>query len=495
MIGPILGGSRESPPPSRLSRRERVALLATSIALALAFAVAPSAALYGDGIAIVEGLVRRRFTSPHPGIFPFAALIEIATGLEPERALRLVCGAGGALFVAGTYVALRRLRFGVGAATFGASLVGLAPASLFFSRQIEVHSPHAGSVALAFAAVSAFAIGGAGASPAASTIGAVFVTHATGALSVPFLLGFGRRLGNLGWGVWCRRLLLPGILVASAFVLAVSLLDFLLSPPPRRFRTPVHEAFGLLTWAQGRAEGVEGALGYVRDALLVPSGLLSILGTAGLLRGLLRRETWAFPLTLWVLVYGALGAAWRFVEEGGYLLPVYPALAVGAASLAENREGGHGSPSPMSGRRGALLLAALVLQGWHGVSRGLLPSLGPDPFSWVEAARVETADRGWFVSVNGVHLSLVRRYTGLSVATPAWLFPEPPETREFLLRRFAEPLVARSAGEAVWIDQDGPPGEDARSAWARFLELVREGATLEPVTREPFRAWRVAPRP
>ncbi|MCI0586879.1 MAG: hypothetical protein L0323_08585 [Planctomycetes bacterium] len=489
-----LGQSREGPPRPALSRRERSCLLVVSAALALALALAPSTALYGDGIAIVEGLVRRRFAAPHPGLLPPAALIEVSTGMRPETVLRLLCAVGGALSVAGTYLALRRLGFGVEAGTFGAALVGLAPASLFFSRQIEVHSPHAGAMALAFAGVAGFSLRGTEAWRAASGIGAVVVTHATGALSVPFLLGLGHRLGRGGWSPWFRRVLLPGILGACGFVLGVSLLDFLLSPPPRLFSTPVHAALRLLVWAPGRAEDVEGPIAFVLEALLLPSGLLSILGTAGLLRGLHRRERWALPLTLWVLVYAALGAKWKFVEEGGYLLPVYPALAVGAASLAESPAEGGAPPLRTRGLRTALLVVALCLQGWHGVARGLLPSLGPEPFAWVEAARLGTGERGWFVSVNAVNLSLARRYTGLSVATPAWFFAEPPETREVLLRRFAEPLVARSGGEAVWIDQDGPPGAADRATWERFLDLVRKGASLEPATREPFRAWRVLPR-
>lgn len=478
------------PPPS-LPRRERLGLVLGTACLGLAFALAPSTAYYGDSLVNVERLRRGWLAAPHPGVFPPAALIVAVTGASPELGLRLLNGAGGALLVSGTYLALRRLGFTLRPSLFAGALLALAPGSLFFGRQMEVRSPHAGAIAVAFAAVCGFAMGRGSGKGAGIALGSVLVTHATGALSVSFLLACGRRLGAGPRGFRFRAVLLPALAFASAFVLGTSLLQYALSPSPRRLPTSVEAAIRGFFWAVGRGNSPGGPLSHVWDALLRPAGLLALLGTAGLGCALFQRKPWALPLFLWLAVYLGLATAWAYVEEGGYLLAVYPALAVGAASLAQGGDRPEVRRSSRSLRR-SLPAAALALQAGWGVREGLLPSLGPSPVNWVEAARQEMGETGCLVTGDGVHFSMVQRHTRIDLATPTWYYAEQGEA---LLREFARKTLAESRKRPVWIDRDGPPEEPAQAKWEAFLGMLREGAALEPVAREPFRAWRVVPRP
>ncbi|MCI0586878.1 MAG: hypothetical protein L0323_08580 [Planctomycetes bacterium] len=472
-----------------MTHGERLGVGLGGAGLLLALVLLPSSVFYGDGWGLVESLARRELVLPHPGYVTAGALVGIPTGSRPETALRLVSALGGALLVAGTFAGLRGLRFARGPAAFGALLVALAPATLFFSRHIEVHALHAGCAAVAFAAIANASRG----RPFA--LASLLVTHASGVLSAPFLLWIGASTSRERKAPW--RPLLLGALLALLFAAGVSAFQAAYAPGalvhPGDW-SPVHAALRLFRWLGG--SGSEGGTGYPVHALLLPAGLLSAAGLVGLVCLFLRARSLGVPLLAWTLVYLAFWAWNGFAERGGYLMPIYPALAAGAAELARSflaRAGRVG----LAWRwvpAGALSLV-VVGQGAFGVARGFLPSQGPDPFRWVEALREETRDEGSFATLDPAHGSLARRYAGLEVVHLSTIVAfRPADRRPALDAVAAEALRLSRAGRRVYFDGDMPGEYVGHPEFEGLLDRLREQGELREVARPPLHLWRVFPR-
>lgn len=480
-----------------MSARERAALLLAAAAAAAVYALAPSATYYGlDGIAFTLNLVRKDFVTPHPGYLPAGALVRWVTGATPEHSLRLVSAIGGAMLATGTYLGLRRLGHAQGSSGFASLLVALAPTTLLFSRHIELHAFHAGAAALAFSAFVRRNPRGGWAAWAAVTLASVMVTHATGTLSVPFLVWIGASSPRSRLGSWILRVVGPAVGLALAFLAACSL-----ATPSTLAQTvpgvpgPVGVALLELHTHFHRADPVA-LTAYPVDSLLLASGLLLFLAIPGFLRLEARVPRLGLAVSTWVLTYLLLGALWGWVEEGGYLLPVYPALALGAAETASLVRSRLARAAPLARGAAATLLAFLVLaQGAVGVRRGVVPTRGPDPFHWLDALREETGDRGWFVTMILPHASLVQRYAGLRVVQPLLLAHRPPSEWEPLLENMATAIARESErGTRIYLDGDYPSEILGFPAFAGFLEAVRRKADLADASRGPLRAWRVLPR-
>ncbi|MGH7151300.1 MAG: hypothetical protein ACREIU_11415 [Planctomycetota bacterium] len=472
-----------------MSNGERLGLGLGGAGILLALVLLPSAVFYGDGWGLVESLARRELVLPHPGYVTAGALVGIPTGARPEIALRLVSALGGALLVAGTFAGLRGLGFPRGPAAFGALLVALAPATLFFSRHVEVHALHAGCAAVAFAAFANASRG----RPLA--VASLLVTHASGALSAPFLLWIGasrspERERKTPW-----RPLLLGALLALLFAAGLSGVQALFAPRALTHPgdwSPIHAALHLFSWLGGR--GPDPWSAYPVQALLLPSGLLAIAGLVGLPLLLRRSPRLGAPLLAWTLAYVFFWAWNGFAERGGYLLPIYPALAAGAAELALLLR----AAAPAAAARGlaaSFLVAVVLAQGAFGAARGVLPSRGPDPFRWVEALREETGNEGSFATLDPAHASLARRYASLQVVPLATIALLRPEDRRPALEAVAVEAVHQAeGGRGVYLDGDMPGEFAAHPEFAGFLERVRERAQLREASRPPLRLWQVLPR-
>jgi hypothetical protein len=470
-----------------MTHGERLGVGLGGAGLLLALVLLPSSVFYGDGWGLVESLARRELVLPHPGYVTAGALVGIPTGSRPETALRLVSALGGALLVAGTFAGLRGLRFARGPATFGALLVALAPATLFFSRHIEVHALHAGCAAVAFAAIANASRG----RPFA--VASLLVTHASGVLSAPFLLWIeAARERKAPWSAF-----LLGGLLALLFAAAVSAFQEIFAPGapihPGDW-SPIHAALRLFRWLGG--SGSEGGTGYPVHALLLPAGLLAATGLAGLALLLRRSPGLGWPLLAWTLAY-LLFWAWNgYAEQGGYLMPIYPAFAAGAAELAR-------SFLALAGRAGiawrwvpAGALSLLVVgQGAFGVPRGFLPSRGPDPFRWIDALREETRHEGTFATLDPAHGSLARRYAGLEVVHLSTIVSfQPTDRRPAMDAVAAEALRLAKAGWKVYFDGDMPGEYAGHPEFEGLLDRLREQGELREVARPPLHVWRVLPR-
>jgi len=192
-------------------------------------------------------------------------------------------------------------------------------------------------------------------------------------------------------------------------------------------------------------------------------------------------------LVAWVVSTLYAYGAWGFTKHGGYLLPTYPALAVGAAVLFTRIRS-----RPVAR---AVAAVALSLQAFLAVRIASLDLDEPHPLVWAADAREATGDRGILVTDWLPHRTMARLHTSLEVVNTGLLAQAPEADRA----RLAAALLAALAravddGTPVFLDAEL---EKFREEWPdldRLLEDIRRRFALEPADRGAFRGWRLSLR-
>jgi hypothetical protein len=324
------------------------------------------------------------------------------------------------------------------------------------------------------------------------------VTHATGALSVPFIAWCSARRDLRSFAATLLRRVVPCVALGLAFVLALSLYAWVRPPTaPRgpRHPTPIHAAISELLWLLPGSRPKSLWI-YLREMIVAPAAILLVLGLPGLVRLATLRTREGMPLLAWVVAFFTAGWFFGYVEGGGLFLPIYPALAVGAAETATVMLRAALRIAP--GFRGAgpsLLVLLCATQGAIGLSRGVLPSAGPDPIRWVEALRRGTDSDGWLVTMEVSHASLVRRYGGPRVLSLAHVGLDPaPRHAEIITAIAAEVAGHARAGAKVYVDRFVPRLPEAATLFDAFCGTLRAQGDLLDASSGAFEAWRFVPR-
>jgi hypothetical protein len=417
-------------------------------------------------------------------ILPLGRAIQAATGLAPEDSLALLCAVSAAAIPTLAYLALRGTFRPVFPSAVAASLLALAPTTVFYGRHVELHAPHGAAAALALVAAmrGGERIGGiGGAALALGSIAALAGTHAGGILQVAFVA----TLGALRSGGPRRALFLsvaaPSVLAcAAAVVWLVAIQAGWVRPPqPDAPFASIAIAFAF-PWKFGVRQFLE----YARLTILPGAGALLFLGAGGLAFLARRRALEAGLLSLWVL--GTLYAygAWGFTKHGGYLLPTYPALAIGAAELLAR----------LPGRVPARLLAAVAigLQGFLAARITLADIDEPHPIEWAAGAREGTGNAGVLVTDWLAHRTAAQIHTDLEIVNTGLLAHAPPSERARFASDLADHLVREiEAGKAVHLDAYVTTFRDEWPDLDRLLDLLESRFGFERADRGAFRGWRL----
>ena len=471
-------------------RREGLLLAAVAATLATAYVLLPGPLFYEDATRLVTELYAPRFTDPfvlrHGLILPLGRAIQRTAGLPPEDALGLLSALSAASIPAFAYLGLRRLGHGPSPSAFGAGRLALAPTPVFYGRHIEVHAPNAAATALAFAV----ACGGGARRASLLTIPLSFAaaagTHAGGILSLPFLglLGASRSAGTRR-AVFLALGLSTGLACFAGGLALVAVRLGILHPREGEPFFQITLNFRSPHWDFSPARSIA----YAGQTVLPHGGFL-LLGIPGLLLLLRRDRLAALALSAWFLAFLYAYASWGFQKLGGYLLPTYPALAVGAAEAFRR---GTERRRPLAN---ALALLALGGQGFLG-ARTAARDLGePHPLEWARSLREATGDRGVLVTDWLAHRTLASLHTRVTPITVGTLNFLPVEERPRAISLFLEDLDRRiESGTPVYLDGDLENWIHEAPQLEPLLDALFTRFDREGVARGSFRGWRLQKRP
>jgi hypothetical protein len=475
-------------------RREGLLLALAAFALASAYVFLPSPLFYEDASRLVPELYAETFSDffvlRHRLILPIGRLLQRTTDLPPEDALGLLSALSGAALPALTYVGLRRFRFDALSSAFGAVLLALAPTTVFYGRHIEVHGPNAAATAAAFAVVCGRNRGWSGPLSVLAVLAsfaAAAGTHAAGILSCPFLGFVGASRSEGARRSALRLFALVSFLACAAGGLALlAVRTGLYAPIERHAFFPFTVNFLSGPWSFSPAR----TLAYAGETVIPHGALLLAAGLPGLF--LLRRREPLVSLGLfaWLLAYLYPYGAWGFGKLGGYLLPTYPALALGAAEafrlLRERRP-------LLAPTLGCLLVAG---QAALAVRMAASDAGEPHPLAWARSLRDATGDRGVLVTDWLAHRTLARLHTSVVPITVGSLNFLPPAERPRAIGLFGDLLEREiEAGKEVYLDADLEKWLPEAPQLRPLLDAVYARFERAPVGGGAFRGWRLRKKP
>ncbi len=471
------------------TRREGLLVAVAAATLATAYALLPGPLFYEDATRLVTELYAPRFTDPfvlrHGLILPLGRALQRTTGLPPEDALGLLSALSAASIPALVFVGLRRLGLGSSPSAFGAGLLALAPTTVFYGRHIEVHAPNAAATALAFAVACGGSAGRASLLSAPLAFAAAAGPHAGGILSLPFLGLLGAsRSGGTRRKVFLALAVPAGLACFAGGIALVAVRLGILHPQEGDPFFQITLNFRSSHWDFSPVR----SLAYAGHTVLPHGGFL-LLGIPGLFLLFRRDRPAALALSAWFLAYLYAYGSWGFQKLGGYLLPTYPALAVGAAEAF--RRGRERWPALAS----SLALFAVGGQGLVGARMAARDLGEPHPLEWARSLREATGDRGVLVTDWLAHRTLAALHTRVTPISAGTLNFLPPEERPRAIALLLDDLDRRiESGIPVYLDGDLETWIAEAPQLEPLLDALYARFDRESVAQGAFRGWRLQRR-
>lgn len=425
-----------------------------------------------------------------------------ALGLGPLAAIRAASYVPAALALGLFAALLRGIQGSAAAAVVGALVLGLTPSAYFFATTIEVHGLQLLGVVVGFGAAWRVAHPRPGAGVTSFVgLGALAVLALGSTHPTNLAAGFGL-LAFLWQGLRARgfsRRASAGAFGAFALVCA-GLASWII---PRYLsaeagRTP-GVLFGTFAWHFDRtAPGSEVPLllHNFKEAVLVPTGVLLVMGWVGL--GVARRRAKAavpppavlgaadhLALWLWTLGPAVVLIGPDFYEHGAYFLVALPALVTGAVFGARTLA----PPLPVP-----TLVAVAVANG--ALAAGLVASEAP-PVPAAYAPLLEGLDavserRGLYLARSKPEADVVERELGIPTENLRYFLMMPEEQRALFAERIAAWGAALTArGEPLYLHAEVLELAQSMPRLAAALETILAGQVQVPVAAPGFVGVRV----